>query len=432
MRDVLVATIVFGALPVILFRPYVGVLVFAWLGYMNPHRLSFGFAYDFPFAFIVGLTTLFAILFSSERKRFPLTPLTVLWLLFVVWMGITTIYAFYPDAALIQYEKVLKIQLMSFVAILLITTPERLRMFIWVIVLSLGYFGVKGGVFTVLTAGNFHVWGPPGTFVEGNNEVALALLMVLPLMQYLRLTSPSKWVRWGLLVAMGACAFAVVGSQSRGALVGGLAMAFFLWMKSKHKLATGVFLAILVPLLLTFMPDQWRDRMRTIESYDEDSSAVSRLQTWQMALNLANNQPLGGGFEMWTERTFERYSPDKRDPHDAHSIYFKVLGEHGWIGFTLFALIGLLAWRTGTWITKRCDRDPRMRWLSDLARMAQVSLAAYAAGGAFLGLSYFDLFWNLVAILVIGKMFAQQEFARVEPASAGKRVRFAYQGTSAP
>ena len=408
MRDILLTLIVFGSLPFILVRPFLGLLVFAWLGYMNPQKLSWGFAVNIPFAYIVAIATLLALFFSREPKRFPVTDLTAAWLLFIAWMGITTIFAFYPDLAWLQYEKVLKIQLMSFAMLLLVTTPERLRAFIWVIVLSLGYYGVKGGVFTVLTGGAYHVWGPEGTFIGGNNEVALALLMILPLMHYLRATSKLRWVRMGLLVAMVACAVSIFGSQSRGALVGGLAMAVFLWMKSHRKVLVGLTLVILIPAVFAFMPEQWHDRMRTIENYQTDDSAMSRIQTWRMAFNLANDRALGGGFELWTEETFGRYSPDKPEPHDGHSIYFKVLGEHGWIGLALFLFIGASAWRTGSWIIRACRNSEELKWLSDLARMVQVSLAAFAVGGAFLGLSYFDLYWNLLAILVACKVMLQK------------------------
>ena len=185
-------------------------------------------------------------------------------------------------------------------------------------------------------------------------------------------------------------------------------MAFFLWVKSKRKFLAGVAMLVLIPTLFLFMPDAWHDRMRSIETYQEDESAMGRIYTWQMAFNLANDRLLGGGFEMWQAETFERYSPDNKTPHDAHSIYFKVLGEHGWLGLLLFLAVGFLAWRTGSWTIRHAREHPDLRWLSDFARMIQVSLAAFAAGGAFLGLSYFDLYWHLIAMLVIGKMLLQQ------------------------
>jgi putative inorganic carbon (hco3(-)) transporter len=418
MRDVLLLLVVFGALPIILVRPYVGVLVWCWLGYMNPHRLTWGFAYDLPLAFVVALTTLVAIVLSNERKRIPVTWLTSLWIVFVMWMGVTTIFAIYPAEAWIQYEKVLKIQLMTLATVLLMGSRERLRMLIWVIVISLGYYGVKGGVFTIINRGDYHVWGPPDSFVQGNNELALALLMILPLMHYLRTTSPNKWIRLGLLVSMILCAFSIVGSQSRGALVGGIAMTLFLWLKAKRKLVTGAILVVMLPLLIAFMPTQWYERMQTIETYEADESAMGRIETWKMALRLANDKLMGGGFELWTDETFDRYTPQKTNSHDAHSIYFKVLGEHGWVGLVLFICIGLSAWRTGAKIVRQTRHQPELEWLSSLARMIQVSLAAYATGGAFLGLSYFDLYWHLVAMLVIGAEMVRQ----YEPHAAGRAI----------
>lgn len=411
MRDILFSLIVFASLPVILWRPWVGILVFAWLGYFNPQKLSWGFAADFPFSLVVALTTLIALAFSSESKRIPMTSLTVAWLLFIVWMGLTTIFAFYPETAWGMYQRVLKIELMSFAVILLITNEKRLRAFVWVIVLSLGFYGVKGGIFTVLTQGSYRVWGPEGTFIGGNNEIALALLMVLPLMHYLRVTSQSRLVRAGMLAAMVLCGFSIVGSQSRGALVGGLAMVVFLWAKSRRKLVSLAVLLLIVPALIVFMPQHWRERMSTIETYQSDSSAMARIQTWKMAVTLANHNPLGGGFELWNEKTFERYSPDKPDVHDGHSIYFKVLGEHGWLGLALFVFIGVGAWRTGSSIISDSRGHEALTSLAVLARMMQVALAAFAVGGAFLGLSYFDLYWNLVAMLVVSRILVQGKVA---------------------
>jgi probable O-glycosylation ligase (exosortase A-associated) len=141
--------------------------------------------------------------------------------------------------------------------------------------------------------------------------------------------------------------------------------------------------------------------MQSIETYQADTSAMSRIHTWTMALRLANDKPLGGGFGVWTQETFARYSPEYPVPHDAHSIYFKVLGEHGWLGLALFLAIGIIAWRTGTAIIRRTSSQPELRWLSELAGMTQVSVVAFATGGSFLSLSYFDLYWHMVALFVV-------------------------------
>ncbi|MCI0557017.1 MAG: DUF5935 domain-containing protein, partial [Nitrososphaera sp.] len=93
MRDVIVLAIVLGALPFVLRRPHIGILLWSWISYMNPHRLSWGVAREFPVATITGGALLLGLLFSKETKRIPVTPLTVMWLSFVIWVCITTLFA---------------------------------------------------------------------------------------------------------------------------------------------------------------------------------------------------------------------------------------------------------------------------------------------------------------------------------------------------
>src|SRR5690606_6725544 len=117
--------------------------------------------------------------------------------LFGGWMGVTTLFAAYPEFAWPQFEKVAKILLMVFVTMMLINTKERINLLVWVMTLSLAFYGAKGGVFTLAHGGMYHVWGPPGSFIEGNNEMALALLMTIPMLRYLQISSTNKWIRHG-------------------------------------------------------------------------------------------------------------------------------------------------------------------------------------------------------------------------------------------
>src|SRR4030065_1591951 len=143
-----------------------------------------------------------------------------------------------------QWDKVWKIKLMIFLTAMIIKERHQLHWMIWVIAVSLGYYGFKGGIFTILKGGEHRVWGPDGTFIGGNNEIALALIMAIPLIRYLHLQAERQWVRWGLASAMVLCGVAAMGRQSRGALLAILAMAFFLVTKSRKKFITGIYLAI--------------------------------------------------------------------------------------------------------------------------------------------------------------------------------------------
>lgn len=410
MRDIFVTLAVFGSIPLIFMQPYVGILVWSWLGYMNPHRLAWGFSTNFPFAMIVAVVTIAALLFSKESKRIPWTSESKLLLIFILWMLVTTVFSLYPDLAWVQFWKVLKIQIAIFITLILINSREKIHALAWIIAVSLGFYGIKGGIFTITSGGGQHVQGPDGTFIGGNNEIGLALIMTIPLMRYLQLNTQRAWLRYGLIGAMLFTTLAVFGTQSRGALLGIAAMGLFLLFKSRRKIALIALLVISIPVVLSFMPQSWHERMGTIKTYEQDASALGRIDSWNFAFQQAIDRPLtGGGFEVFSGRL------------DAHSIYFEILGEHGFVGLILFLSLGIMAWRTGTWVVKSCKDQPELKWLSDLASMLQVCLIGYAVGGAFLGLAYFDLYYHLVAMLAICKLlYLKAQAGEVDVVPQGK------------
>ncbi len=411
MRDILVTLIVFGSLPFIFKRPYLGVLMWVWLSVMNPHTQGWGFAASFPFAAIIAGVTMMSLLFTKEPKNFPLAPVTLVLMAFVLWMNVSTVFAIHPEETFIQWKKVMKIMLMTFVTLMIIKTKQHIQLLVLVVVISLGFYGVKGGIFTIKSGGIDLVWGPEGTFIQGNNELALALIMTIPLMHYLQMIYRNIWVRHSLTVAMILCAAAAFGSHSRGALLAIAAMGAFLWLKSRQKFSLGFLMILAIPVLVMFMPDKWSERMDTINTYEEDGSVQGRFNAWWMAFNLATDRPLtGGGFEVTTRELFDRYAPDIMDkPRAAHSIYFQTLGEHGFVGLALYLLLGFLTWKTGSWIIRNTAKREEYRWAFNLATMIQVSLVGFAVGGAFLSLLYFDVPYYLMAAMVATRVLVEKE-----------------------
>jgi probable O-glycosylation ligase (exosortase A-associated) len=397
---------------------------------MNPHRLTWSFAFAFPFAAIVGLATIVGVLFWKEPKRIPWTPLTVIWLLFVAWMCFTTLFALVPHDAYPEWERAMKIQLMAFLTIMLMGTRERLNALVWVIVLSIGFYGVKGGIFTILTGGRYMVWGPEGTFISGNTSIALALVMILPLMRYLQLTSSNRWLRYGLGIAMGLTSLAVISSYSRGAFLAVLAMGLFLLLKSRRRVVLILALLLMIPMVYSFMPDRWFERMQTIQTYEEDASALGRINAWWFAFNVAKERPIvGGGYRVFDKKLFYQYAPDPEDFHDAHSIYFEVLGEHGFVGLGLFLALGFLALRTAARVVRETKTQPNLNWARDLVSMLQVSMIGYAVGGAFLGLAYFDLYYHLIAIIVLTQVIIEKALREKTTPTADSKERTSFHGT---
>jgi cytochrome b561 len=77
------------------------------------------------------------------------------------------------------------------------------------------------------------------------------------------------------------------------------------------------------------------------------------------------------------------------------------VGDHGFVGLALFLLILIRVWLLLSKIIRLTQNDPDSEWANNLARMLQLSFVAYCTAGAFLSLSYYDLYWQLVANSVI-------------------------------
>lgn len=421
MRDLILTAFVFGSIPFILRNPYYGLLMWVWLGIMNPHRLTWGFAYSLPFAQVIAICTLVSMLVHTKKLyKFPNDRVAIILVIFLFWLGVSPLFSFHPENELIFWERAIKVQVMVLATLLIVGNRDQLHKMTWVLALSVGFFGIKGGLFTIATAGQFRVWGPAGSFIADNNHLALATIMTIPLFWYLQSHSKNKWVKRGCILAMLLCAASALGSQSRGALLALSAMGMFLWAKSRHKGLIGVIVLLAIPVVWMVMPESWVERMSTIRTYEQDGSAMGRINAWMMTWNLAMDRiPIGGGFAIYEPDVYLRYAPIPEVILVAHSIYFQILGEHGFMGLTLFLLIFGLSWLNGAWIVKNAKDKPGLEWARDLAAMCQVSLVGYAVGGAFLSLTYFDLPYYLVATLIILRSVVRQEMAVPKPLPVG-------------
>jgi len=428
MRDYLIIAFVFSMLPFCFFRPYLGALMWVWISIMNPHRLTWGPAHSFPFAMLVAVTTMAGILISKDRGRFPASRETTLIIMMGVFFTLTTTVALMPIAAWEKWDRVIKIYVMTIVPLFLLQERNRLRLLLLVMTGSIAFFSVKGGLFSLLTGGHYRVYGPSSSFIEDNNALAVAELMVLPLMIHLGRTEPRKWVSRGLYVSAFLTVISVVFSYSRGALLGLLAIVG-VYITTTRRWGLAVAFIILAGVGYAFVPQQWYDRMKTIKSYKQDESAMARLSSWGFAINVATDRPFtGGGFRVFSNEQFLRYGPNPYEAYDSHSIYFEVLGEHGFIGLALFLSLLISSFLTVRKVERQIRGDTRLAWAGEYCTMLRLSLVAYAVGGTFLGLAYFDLYYDVVAAIILLSMIVQRERRQIAeepisfPASLPQRV----------
>ncbi len=334
-----------------------------------------------------------------------MTPLVVLTLLFAIWITITSFFALSPNQADVwdKWTTVEKILFMCLVGYALTTTRERLDQLIWAVVLTLGFWGVKGAILGALRGGDIH--GPDGGPLADRNDFGLGLVLMLPFLFYHWHLATNRHIRRGLMLMGFLVALAVFLTYSRGALLGACAMGAVVWLRSRAKFSTGFLILSVAFTVYNFAPKAWFSRMETIGTYEEDGSAMGRINIWRVSLRIAELHPItGGGFratfvpivinDMLRGTNIERLTK----PRAAHSIYFDALSEHGWVGLALFLMILGYSWFNCSWLIRHSRDGPDLAWANVLGRMGQAVIVGYATAGAFASQAYLDEYWCMIFI----------------------------------
>ena len=397
--------------------PHIGALVWCWTALIVPNNFVYGFMSDVPLNKITALVTLFAWAVSKKSKNLPKSWTLVLMGLFGL---VGTISAFTgiasSDVNINEWEKFAKILVFTFVIAGLITNKERIDALLLAIFLSLGFHGVLEGAKFLATAGGYHIWGPAGSILGDNNHFALGMVALLPIILYLYKQSQNKLAKWIYIGSSLLVLASIMGTYSRGGLIGIAAAGLYALFNMRRKFA---YLAIATPLVLGaayFAPDRWADRMDTITSANQLDSFMGRIIAWKQSTLIALDHPFFGGgfhavqnFDVWTyyARLFDRLSfiptspPNPFAAHAAHSIYFQVLGDLGFLGLLLFLGILVSSWRNASAVMQASRDRPDWRWAGELASSLKYSLIAYVVSGAALSMAYFDYMYMLFALLVV-------------------------------
>lgn len=428
MRDLVFTAILAGLVPISFVRPWIGVLAWSWIAYMAPQRLTWGFAQSLPVAMLIGGATLAGLLFTKDRKPIPWATGTLLLVLFSIHVTMTTMVGYMPELSWGKWDWVVKSLLMTFVTMTLFQDRSRLRWLYMVMALSLGFYGFRGVLWVLRTGGgDGHVLGPDGTFFGDNNTLGLALCMALPLLLYLSRDESRRWLKWVLRMVFAGSIVGILFTYSRGAFLGLIAvMAVLIW-RSPWRLRFAVALLVVTLLGAPLLSERLWERIQSISKQEEaetrDTSAAGRLEAWNTAWNIALARPVtGGGFRvLWISDVWTNYNKGSfLDVRDAHSLYFEVLAEHGFLGLALYLAIVLNTLLTLGRIRRRWRGHPEHGSLSRYAEMTQLSLYPYLIAGAFLGVAYFDLYFHLVSTSIMLQVLSAQaeKVPAAEPGAA--------------
>ena len=407
MRDISVLLFLLFLCGASIWRPWLGVLSLAIFSYLNPHSFAWGFVTSFPAFQILFFIVIIGYLKSDNKQAIPndwrITFFVLLWLYFVF---TTYFVAYVPDAAKLKLLEVTKIFVPFFFTLTLITSREKLYYLIITIAASIGLVATKGGLFALATGLSYRVYGPPKTQFTGNNEFAVATIIIIPMLILWYRETERKLIKKILLVSIPLCVIASISSWSRGALLALIATGLVIIWNSKKKLVLIPLVVVSTIVSIPYLPEKWFARMDTIETYEQDKSALGRLEVWRDGWNHTLEHPFtGSGFDGWRWVSMR----------DWHSSYVEIFSEHGFLAFAIWISMIIGSVISLTRLPYKTKDYPELnKWVTNYCHMIRASLIAYMVGTAFLGLSYWDILYHLIFIAVLIKKFALEELAELQ------------------
>lgn len=403
VRDLLVLVFVVICIGFAMRKAWYGVIALAIFSYLNPHAYAWGFVRTLPLYQILFLVVFFMTFITKDKQRLPsdwrIPAFFFLWIYFVF----TTTQAYLQEIAWTRFWFISKIYIPFIFTLILINTREKLFFLIITIAGSISIVAIKGGLFAILTGFSYRIYGPPNTQFEENNAFAIAVLIIVPLLILWFRETENKIVKKGVMATIPLCYICVLSSWSRGALLTmGVVTMVLLW-HSKRKY-------LILPILIfgsyfafQNLPDDWFGRMSTLETYEQDASAMGRIKVWIDGWHHTLDHPFtGAGFEGWQIVT----------DRDWHNSSIEMFSEHGFIAFGIWISLILGTLMNLSKLPRMTRRIPEMKWVSNYCYMLRASLIAYFVGTSFLGLSYWDILYHLIFISVLVKHFAIQEMEK--------------------
>lgn len=404
-------------------RPFLFVLAFAYIDIVAPQKVSWGFLQMIPISLIafVGAVTSWAVAENKDGIRF--SPRQFVLLLLLIYCGLTTRSADFPEDALEKWSWVWKALVFAMFLPLTLRTRLRIEALALIMVLSVGVIVIGGGIKTLAGGGGY---GELKLLVNDNtglyegsiiSTVAVCVMpLALWLARYGTIFKPG-WLVW--LFALGicfSCLLMPVGTQARTGLICVAVLGVMMLRSVKRRLLYIGVIGGLALVAIPFLPQSFTERMNTIRNHQSDQSASTRVAVWKWTIEYAKTHPFGGGFEAYRQNVLSYDTIQAENAGDNntaietqrieergrayHSSYFEMLGEQGYPGLGLWLLLHVLGVVHMEVIRRSYakDKSPELGWVTPLADSLQQAQIVYLFGGAFVGIAFQPFCYMLVGL----------------------------------
>jgi len=352
---------------------------------------------------------------SGDADRSPVYLLDAGVCLFVVVCLLSTLFAEHPTAAWQAFPDVLRWALIYFLIGRIVSSPWRIRiaaLLLMLLNLKLAQFAIRS-YFAGRAYGRDEIFmatrgvGAGSTGFFGNaGDLGVAMCVVWPLAAMLFLGESKRMAKLIYLVSFVAISGAILLCGSRGAFVAAILTALIASARNLRRFGIAILFLILIPGLSYLLPAGSKTRLRSVEHWQQDRTATTRINLWRAGFKMFLDHPvLGVGLGDFPEEYAMHYAGPGEDPVEwaPHSIYVQTLSELGLAGAIPLLLILFSFWRLNARTLKslsppaKSEKRPLGSYLAHGLRLAMVG---YLISGAFLTVLYYPHLWILLGLSV--------------------------------
>lgn len=419
MRDIAMFCAMLALVPLAFKNSVNAYLLWGWTALLSPVYYLFGFMqglrYNLMFAAIaIGLWLLGKV---DLKGKVSANSTTLLLIAFSFHVSLCALFGYDNNPWNIQvFEGFAKSMFFVLMMPIFVSTRLRIHALVMVVCLALGFHGVVEGLKLIASGGAHKVRGIETSMLSDNNHFAVGVAMVLPLLVFLVLNLKDQIAKYAAVAGLVLTVLAVVATHSRGGFLCISVVGIWYAFTARRKGLSFFLLALVSFLAFQMAPDEWFSRIETIKSADTDESFMGRVIAWKVSTAVAFSNPVfGGGLHaiqaapVWQEFIYKidflsfiaTSLPNESYPRAAHSIYFEILGDLGFMGLLLFLSLIANAFITAGRIRRLAAGKDNLTWARDLADALRLALVAYCIGGAGVSLGYLELFYMIVMLLAV-------------------------------
>jgi len=391
--------------------------IYLFFEYIRPQQVYETLAF-LPWArFVIILATLS---FLREKRRIRIQTPDVLLGLFTLVVVASSVVAVRPSVSYAALPDYLTWVLIYVLITNVIVTEERFFIFVLAFIVynfKMSQFGLRSWAQDGFVFRTWGIAGTPGWFGNSGEfgiEMCVFLPLVLAFASALKRYWPpwKRWLFWGIVVS---AVVGIVGSSSRGALLGGAGVALWIMLRSRHKFRAIIAIGVLATLAYFMLPPEQVERLHAM---GDDKTSTNRTEYWQHGRDIMSQYPvLGIGYKNWADYHQAVYGLRALP----HNIFIEAGAELGFAGLGMFiALIGstlAVNRRTRKIAKARGGVDP---FAHDMAHGLDGALIGFLVSGSFVTVLYYPYFWiNFAMTVALNRAVQEAGAARQnQPAAA--------------